>query len=427
MIRTQAMCKPLPTFVCYLSVALAVLGLTKNPEAQSFSSGSDGSDGALNVPPSAGTIVFNPMDVSRWGRVLDPDGDGVYHFTTITIGASTTLKLTGDRLNTPLYWLASGNVVIDGTLDLSGGAATPTLDANIRRQLAIPGPGGFAGGAGGLRNNCAFAATAGEGPGGGAPGAPCDGNYRNAQGGTFTGNRYLIPLIGGSGGGGPLDDGYIGGGAGGGAILIASSTSIAVNGWINAVGGSRPLYTSSACTGGGSGGAIRLVAPTLTGNGHLNVTGGGPAYGCGGGVGGPGMVRLEGFAISNSFVFDAGTSFYTRGAPVDAASLKPSSLIRVTAIGGVSVPANPTGLFSVPDAVISSNSPVSIDIQATGIPPGTVVTLTIYPQTPTDNRIVNLPTTQATLSGTLQTSTATTTVTFPYGFSRGYVRASWTQ
>src|SRR3954470_18989189 len=66
------------------------------PAAQVFNSGSDGSDGALMLPAGQGTIVFDPRDTVRWEKVLDPDGDGVYHFTTITIGSGTTLKLSGD-------------------------------------------------------------------------------------------------------------------------------------------------------------------------------------------------------------------------------------------------------------------------------------------------------------------------------------------
>lgn len=82
---------------------------------------------------------------------------------------------------------------------------------------------------------------------------------------------------------------------------------------------------------------------------------------------------------------------------------------------------------ALPDVSISKNGPVNVDIEATGIPPGTVVTLQVYPETPADLTTVNLPPAQATLSGTLQSSTATATFTFPYGFSRGFVRASWTQ
>ena len=80
--------------------------------AQSFSSGSDGSDGPLAVAGSQGTIVFDPNDVTRWGKVLDPDGDGVYNFTTVSIGSGSTLKFWGDKVSRPLYWLTPGDVVV---------------------------------------------------------------------------------------------------------------------------------------------------------------------------------------------------------------------------------------------------------------------------------------------------------------------------
>ena len=84
-------------------------------------------------------------------------------------------------------------------------------------------------------------------------------------------------------------------------------------------------------------------------------------------------------------------------------------------------------MFQLPDVTISKSAPVNVDIQASGIPPGTVVTLQVYPEAPADALVISLPTAQATLSGTLQSSTATATFALPFGFSRGWVRASWTQ
>jgi hypothetical protein len=412
-----------------LGVAAIVMA-NRTSHAQSFSSGSDGSDGALTIPTNAGTIVFDPVDTARWGRVLDPDSDGVYNFTTITIGSGSTLKLQGDKVNRPVYWLASGAVVNEGTLESSGAGGDRPSDLGLRRQVSVPGAGGYSGGAGGLNS---VPATPGEGPGGGAAGVAPSGVVPGScgKGGTFTGNPYLIPLIGGSGGGGALESSgvYEGGGAGGGAILIASSTSITVTGKIAANGGGGSAW--NIASGGGSGGAIRLVAPTIGGGGRLEVNGGG-AWGSGGWGGcnfggSPGWVRLEAFVISFSGIVDPSGAVATRGSPVDPTTLRPTGSIRVTAIDGIPVAANPSGSFVLPDVTISKSGPVNVDIQATGIPPGTVVTLQVYPQTPTDIQTVNLPTAQATLSGTQQSSTATATFTFPYGFSRGFVRASWTQ
>jgi len=138
-------------------------------------------------------------------------------------------------------------------------------------------------------------------------------------------------------------------------------------------------------------------------------------------------VRLEAFQNTSNFALTSGGTYITRGSPVDPASLKPAGTIRVTAIDGVAVLPNPSGSFVLPDVSISKAGPVSVDIQATGIPNGTVVILQVYPQIPADSSIVSLPTAQATLIGTVQSSSATVSFTFPYGFSRGFIRASWAQ
>src|SRR5207249_3145899 len=108
-----------------------------------------------------------------------------------------------------------------------------------------------------------------------------------------------------------------------------------------------------------------------------------------------------------------------------ASTLKPTSSIRVAAVDGISLPATPSGSFVLPDVVINKSLPVNVDIQAIGIPPGTVVTLLVSPDTPTDILTIDLPPVQATLAGTLQSSTATVAFTFPFGFSRGTLRATW--
>lgn len=403
-------------------VAMVVVTTTQQGLAQSFSSGSDGSDGPLTVPPNLGTVLFDPTDAVQWGRVLDPDGDGVYNFTTITIGSGSYLWIRGDKVIRPVYWLASGAVVVSGTISLEGQGGTVTTDVGLRRQTAIPGAGGFAGGAGG---GVVLPATPGDGPGGGGGGTivACQGNGNDCgAGGVFTGNSYLIPLIGGSGGGGGRwkDNRFFSGGAGGGAILLASSASIGVTGQILAFGGAGSTFVS----GGGGGGAIRLVAPSISGSGILNVNGGTSASAS---AGGAGRIRLESFTGGEFLTFAGGGAFVTRGSPVDPQTLRPTSQVRVTAIGGVPVPANASGSFVVPDVAISSDVAVPVSIEANGIPPGTVLTLVVYPQSPTDSTVINLPAVQATLAGTTALSTATIDFSFPYGFSRGFLRATWVQ
>src|SRR5713101_355998 len=85
-------------------------------EAQSFNSGSNGSDGALNLT-TPGTIIFDPKS---FNPPLNPAGDNIFNFTTINIAAGVTVKLTSKVLTGPIYWLATGDVTIAGTIDLSG-------------------------------------------------------------------------------------------------------------------------------------------------------------------------------------------------------------------------------------------------------------------------------------------------------------------
>ena len=176
--------------------------------------------------------------------------------------------------------------------------------------------------------------------------------------------------------------------------------------------------------GGGSGGGIRLVAPVLSGSGTLNVAGGAATSGAGGvAPGGNGRVRLEGNQISNTFNVSPSNAV-SRGALGHPSTLRPASGIRVTAIDGIAVAPNPSGNFQVPDVVIEKAQPVNVTISASGVPPGTVVMLQAYPEIPVDETTVYL-TGQATLTGTLQSSTATVSFSFPFGFSRGFVRANW--
>jgi hypothetical protein len=93
----------------------------------------------------------------------------------------------------------------------------------------------------------------------------------------------------------------------------------------------------------------------------------------------------------------------------------------------VAVSATPAGSFQLPDVTINNNGPANVQIAASGIPPGTIVTLRVYPETPEDQSTVFLATAEGTLNGSLEAATATVPVTFPYGLSRVYLRASWTQ
>lgn len=256
--------------MCLLAAALAAASI-QSALGQGFDTGSTGALGALNVVDANVTVDLPP--------------DGRLHYTTVNVASGRVLKFNKNALNTPVYLLAQGDVVIDGTIDISGGQAPSNIPIG-----GAGGPGGFNGG------NPAFGEFGpGDGYGPGAGGGGITGNGPDAAGGGGYGARgtgtsstklgatygspLLIPLIGGSGGGGDTGSPGLGGGGGGGAILVASNSKVAISGAgvIDARGGTWQGRTWN----GGSGGAIRLLAPRVEGNGNLYVNSHGP----GGGVG----------------------------------------------------------------------------------------------------------------------------------------------
>ncbi len=268
-------------------LALVLLCLASLPAvSQTFDSGSDGSYGAMNITSNT---------------TLNVPSDGIFKCTTIFITNGATLKFNRNPLNTPVYLLATSNVTINGTIDISGANGTAVFGG-------LGGPGGFDGGNPGQGINVP---GAGLGPGAGRPGGNAY-NFASAAGpggygtvGTYSTNKgatygspLLVPLVGGSGGGGQLD-GY-GGGGGGGAILIASNVRIDMTGNIVAIGGTADYDN------GGSGGAIRLVAPILAGSGTLNVQGN---------YAGDGRIRLDTLdRRSANFGYTAGATTVSSGA-----------------------------------------------------------------------------------------------------------------
>jgi hypothetical protein len=233
-------------------------------------------------------------------------------------------------------------------------------------------------------------------------------------GGGFSGNQFLVPLIGGSGGAG----GTPSGGAGGGALTIASSVSITVTGTITANGGNAGAGSSNTASGGGAGGGIRLAAPTITGTGTITAAGGPSGNSCS--TGASGVVRLE--AFQNTFTGSTGGTLYT-ATPVNLFTPPATALptIMVTSIGGVAVPANPTGSFTVPDVLLNSTAPLTVNIQASNVPLGTIPTIYFSTENFADQKIAAT----AGLAGTLAASTATATVTLNPGYSIGFVTATW--
>lgn len=411
-------------------ILAALLTLAALAQAQTFDSGSTGVDGALTFPASAGTIIFDPATLNP---PLAADHGPIYNFITITIPVGTNVKLT-HRVFTghPVTWLAQEAVQIGGSLVLDGEAGAAPNNFNGRTP-ALPGPGGFFGGAGG-NSTAARPPTPGLGPGGGAAAGldPGGGGAARAaafaKGGTFTGNSFLVPLFGGSGGGGGLVDSSTsvqgGGGGGGGALLLASSDSITIlnGGAIVARGGGAagPDTAGNSCPGGGSGGAIRLMAPKIQGNGLLSV---GPGVvGCGGSfapVGSNGLVRIEAFQHLYTFQVIGGPPVTSAPFNTFVTSSPPS--VRVVSVGGVPVNPSPTGTFEVPDVTFDSAAQVPVVIEAKKVPLTAAVKLQIFSDDAADQNF-DAP----ALTGTLDLSNTTVNVTFPTGFSRGFLRATFT-
>ena len=172
--------------------------------AQTFSSGSTGADGALDLAPGATTLQL-------------PES-GTFNFTTVNIPSNSQLHFLPNFRNTPVVILAQGAVAVAGGISVSvpwvsSGAVPPNYERT-------PGPGGFFGG---------FYQGDGFGPGRGV-------NSSNSatRSGRWVGPLTLVPIVGGSGGAGYYYSGtgyerYVGAG-GGGAIVIASSGSISITG-----------------------------------------------------------------------------------------------------------------------------------------------------------------------------------------------------
>lgn len=170
--------------------------------AQTFDSGSTGVDGQ-----------FEPVS----STTLELPANGVFHFTTVNIPAGVTVTVLRNTANTPVTILASGNIAIAGTIDVSGFPGSPAvLGGSHLGPNVNAGPGGYNGGHA-VNGTMGAAAGGGLGPGGGVGGELVSfprggggGGHANpggtatssAAGGPAYGTSTLLPLAGGSGGGG---------------------------------------------------------------------------------------------------------------------------------------------------------------------------------------------------------------------------------
>lgn len=432
--------------VLLLAAVVALLVVAAGRQAQAaFESGSTCGVAFYNSTTCRGAFTTTVNTTIQ----LPPNG--ILDYTTFTVPQGLTVKFARNANNTPVIIRTSGNVLIEGTIDVNGGSAIASGTAGDGvlgddGQPGIGGPGGYDGGYGGRSPLFGGAPCqpggAGKGPGGGQAATFCTGNdnWRGgngggaaygtvegvpgwaASGGTVYGQTSILPLVGGSGGGGGAGGGnYNGAGGGGGAggILIASSGTIIIGknsvggaGRIFADGGSGGANGGDGCGGGGgggSGGSIRLVAETLTRvyDGWIGArrgTGGGSCY-SNGGYGGYGRIRLEANATNWSGYTDPGYSFSTPGKVL----VPNNPTLSIVGVAGQQVPANPTGVGDI--TLAQGTTSAVVQLQATNIPVGTTVTVYVVPAIGANRSSVL----SSALEGSEALSTATATVTLKEG------------
>jgi hypothetical protein len=302
------------------------------------------------------TGAYGPINITN-NTALNLPPDGMFHCTTITVASGATLQFNRNPLNTPVYLLATGDVVINGTVDISGSA--PLADEGGKG-----GPGGFDGGrAEGLYLGQDQVGD-GIGPGGGTA---TNGNGRFAG---FLGNILLDPLIGGSGGRGLSGALRRGGTGGGGAILVGSNSRIVVAGSIQAHGGNTPMCYGE---GHGSGGGIRLVAPVVGGNGVLGAEGGRgdicPGY--------AGRIRID-CQDNQAYRALSTTSLTSRGSrmivfPTNAPQLD------IVEVGGQSIMEGTNNAVTI-ELTVGASSNQTVRVQARHFTNDVAITVAIIPE-----------------------------------------------
>jgi hypothetical protein len=378
--------------------------------------GADGSDGVFPRPSSSTNIVVDlglavpaawnannsanagngVYDVTRWAIV--------YKYSSVNVPKGTRVSFKNHPSHAPVVWLVSGNVTIDGTVDLDASVGTGLFHE--------PGPGGFRGGAQALSG--VLPAGSGMGPGG----SSVDGVYGpsgNADPALVYGNARILPLIGGSGGvgfAGAGDPRNVRGGAGGGAILIVCQNSISINGMIIA---RSTQADGNVVHHSGSGGAIRLIADDLSGSGKIDALG----LNAFGGSGGDGRVRLEALNYAGGLNVAPPT---IRVLPDSPPIIFPDNLptARILSVAGQPSPADPSSNLtdSGSDIVIQNDKPLEIQIETTNLRTNSTVIAHIIPR---HGGRFTAP--AKWLSGDASSSRWLAVTTVPAGFAAIQVRA----
>lgn len=368
---------------------------------------SDGSDGALTVTentlidlglarsaawndnnsPAAGKGVY---DASKWAIV--------YKYTSVHIAEGATLSFANHPTHAPVVWLVSGDVTINGTINIDGAPGVTTAPEHY--SPSEPGPGGFRGGAVGP-----LGTGAGYGPAGG-PSPRGYGKYATAYG-----NPQIIPLIGGSGGG-AAEPGYpaASGGAGGGAILIVAGGTVTINGRITAKGASGFLPGTTATYG--ASGAVRIVANAIQGSGTIDASGlDAPTVG---------RTRMEANSISPTLNIFPSTAAVAPGTTPVLWPPDNAPTVTIVSVDTKQAPADPRAEISTSsDVQIQNNGPVNITLKTQNLPAQGAVSLRVTP------KYGDATTLAATfVSGDMNEATWQITTTLPQGFCTLQARAT---
>lgn len=251
----------------------------------------DGSDGALAVTSGTTTLTT----------------DKIWQYTSISVSAGATLTIGGAADNLPLSLLCTGNVQIDGTINLAGkgmagGSGSPAAIGGV--GTAGAGFVGFGAGGGGGEGkiNDSDVGNAGGNASGytGGPGGTGTSGYDGGAGGSCTASVFansssylkagIAPLAqgagGGAGGGTNVGSNVAGaaGGRGGGALRIAAAGNVVVSatgvitcaGAVGSNGGNNGNVNGNYGAGGGGGGGTVIIeyGGTYTNSGSVTVAGG---------------------------------------------------------------------------------------------------------------------------------------------------------
>jgi hypothetical protein len=258
-----------------------------------------GTPAALSI---SGTTVIDTTACTATGvggLAIEPQLTGgrdacVLRVASLAVTGTGVLYALGTR---PLVVVSSGDVTIDGRVDVSSFQTDPSFSTFVR------GAGSNTGGTAGMNGGNTGFADGGGGGGGfcGAGGNGGTGVYNpfigttdmgaGGTGGGGIGTSTLEPLVGGAdgGNGGSNADSV---GPGGGAIQISSFTRIVLSATALVVaaggGGDSGIEAGNATNaggGGGSGGALLLEAPTVTVTAGARFEAGGGGGASGGCVG----------------------------------------------------------------------------------------------------------------------------------------------